>query len=89
MKAPVAFTVVGITAHDLPVVVLKMCPGRQPGTETVVLLTVVPVVESVESFFLVRVPTNPVPFVNPAGVSVSSRYLFWNLMTARAVAGPK
>jgi len=48
-----------------------------------------PVVLIPESFFLVRTPTNPVPFVSPTGVRVSLAYLFWNLMTARFVAGPK
>mgnify|MGYP001607186879 CR=1 FL=1 len=52
-------------------------------------VVVVPDVESAMSFARVRAPTNPVPPVSPAGVRVSLFHLFWNLMTARAVAGPK
>ena len=56
----------------------------------VVLVTVfVFVLFRVESFFLVSAPTNPVPVVSPAGVSVSCLYLFWKLITALCVAGPK
>ena len=55
----------------------------------VVVVTVVPDVPIVESFFLVSAPTNPVPFVSPIGFSVSCLYLFWNLITALTVAGPK
>lgn len=52
-------------------------------------ITAITPVPIVESFFLVRFPTNPVPFVSPIGARVSSLYLFWNLMTAFVVAGPK
>lgn len=73
----------GVVEQGFPVFVLYPVVPVQP-----VVVSITPV-DKASSFFRVRAPTNPEPVVNPTGVRVSFLYLFWNLMTARLVAGPK
>ena len=77
-------------SHLTPVVELYPAVEEQPAGKAPVPVPVpVPVANIVFNLALVAEPTKPVPDVNPKTDKISEAYLFWNLITAALVAGPK